>query len=306
MISITKSRIRSLDSNLPGNLRGKKLALVIKLSGNEKRAKRVGFSEAPADGDTIVPKPVGPVTRRNTFGVDTIHRNQEKERHVRTMEWTHQEWAGRGETRTVTTLVDVPYFKYPRNHTDGPELELTLATHDGTQFVTLNDKLPYGNGREADLLFAINLFLEIFGYVDVLTEDMEEIPTAAQTKRLSWVILPKGARISEDDIKEVLSRSKRIRPVEMLRQERISGFKPNVIAVGQAGFSGYIIYVFTSKKIAVLESVRYGNASYVIPNDNWEALSKMTKQELLSKSLVTAREIHSIQWFERIKKLLED
>jgi hypothetical protein len=128
----------------------------------------------------------------------------------------------------------------------------------------------------------------------------------SKIRRLNWVVLPKGEKISEDDLKEILSRSKRIRPVEMLRQERISGFKPDVIAIGQAGFTGYIIYVFSKKKIAVLESVKYGNASYVIGDDNWQTLSKMTKKELLSKSLVHAREIHTTKWFVKIKKLLED
>lgn len=36
----------------------------------------------------------------------------------------------------------------------------------------------------------------------------------------------------------------------------------------------------------VLESAIYGNATYIIPKENWEVLSQKTKQELINERLV--------------------
>lgn len=305
MVDIHKKRIRSLHNNLPGALAGKKLILAVGFDQNSTKAKRVGFTDKPGVGDTILPKPVGPATRFNAHGKDKVLRNREKETLYRTMQWSHVEWHGRDKVQ-VTTLVDVPYKRYPREHIDGYEHQLTIKEKDGKLLVTLIDSIAYEDSREDELTAAINVFLEIFGYVEVYDEQLEVISSPAELRHLNWIVLPKGEKITEDQLKEALSKSKRVRPVELLRQERISSFKPDIRAVGAGGFTGYVIYVFSTKHIAVLESIRYGNASYVIASDNWEELSKMTKQQLLSNSLVKQREIHTKGWFAVIKRLLGD
>lgn len=305
MIDIHKKRIRSLQNNLPTTLAGKKLTLAVDFSQNSAKAQKIGFDENPKAGDTIVPKAVGPVTRFNAYGKDKILRDQQKETLYRTMEWSHVEWHGRDKEQ-VTSLVDVPYKRYPREHVDGYEHELTIKEKDGKLLVTLNGHVTYDKVNEDRLLVAINIFLEIFGYVEVYDEQMEVIPSPSELRHLNWIVLPKGEKITEAQLKDALSRSKRVRPVELLRQERISSFKPDIRAVGMGGFTGYVIYVFSTKHIAVLESIRYGNASYVVASDNWEKLSTMTKQQLLAKSLVKQREIHTKGWFAKIKEILGD
>lgn len=302
--SIHKNKIRSLSSNLPGSLHGKKLILAVDFKSNQAMAENIGFAANPTKGDTVLPKPIGSATRFNANGKEKILRDQPKEKLYRTQEWTHEEWRGKGETETVTSLVDIPYYRYPREHIDGYGHELTIKEVSGNKLISLNGKLTYDNSSSDSLISAINVFLEIFGYVDIYDESMEPIPAPEEIRRLNWVVLPKGQKISESDLKDILSKSKRIRPVEMLRQERISSFKPDIRAIGMGGFTGYVIYVFNQKKIAVLESIKYGNASYVISSNNWEELSKMTKQQLLSKSLVKQREIHTTGWFAKIKALL--
>jgi len=308
MISVNKKRIRSLDSNLPASLKGKKLVLAVQLDGEIKKAQRAGFGDSPKDGDTILPKPLGPVTRFNANGKDKIRRDLPKEKLYRTQEWTHEEWAGRGETVTVTSLVDIPYYRYPREHIPATGFELTIATKASAKFITLSSKLIYDAANSEELTVAINLFLEIFGHVEIYDEALEPMPNPEQLRRLNWHVLPPGKKLTREELikalDEILSKSKRIRPVEILRQDRIHGFGPNLIAVGTAGFTGYIVYIFNDKGIAVLESLRYGNASYVLDSTRWEDLSKMTKQELLSKELVKKREIHTKNWFARIKELL--
>lgn len=304
MISINKKRIRSLKNNLPSNLIDKKLVLAVNFEQNKNRAVKVGFDDNPAVGDTILPKAIGRATAFNAYGKNKILRSQPKEKVYRTQEWPHTEWRGRGETEEVTSLVDIPYYRYPRQHIDGYEHELTVTEKDGTKLIALSSGITYADDNSNQIVSAINVFLEIFGHVEVYDENLDVILSATEVRRLNWIVLPKGEKISESQLKGVLSRSKRVRPVEMLRQERIGAFKPNIIATGQGGFTGYVIYVFNAKGIAVLESIRYGNASYVLSSDNWEELSKMTKQQLLSKSLVKQREIHTKSWFDRIKKIL--
>ena len=203
-------------------------------------------------------------------------------------------------------VVAKPYYRYPRQHIDGYEYELTVSEKAGTKLIVLASDITYTDDNHDRLVSAINIFLEIFGYVEVYDENLDIILSPTEVRRLNWVILPKGEKISEGQLKDVLSKSKRIRPVEILRQERISAFKPDIRAIGKGGFTGYVIYVFGTKGIAVLESVRYGNASYILSSDNWEELSKMTKQQLLAKSLVRQREIHTKSWFDRIKKILSN
>lgn len=304
MLSIHKKSIRSLGNNLPGTLIGRKLTLAVDFDSNQAKAEIIGFKASPAVGDTFMPKPIGTATRFNAHGKEKILRDQPKEKLYRTQEWTHEEWRGKGESVTVTSLVDIPYYRYPREQIDGYGHELTIKEVKGSKLISLNGGLTYDDTNADSLISAINVFLEVFGYVDIYDESMEAIPAPSEIRRLNWIILPKGQKISEADLKDILSKSKRVRPVEMLRQERISSFKPDIRAIGMGGFTGYVIYVFSQKKIAVLESIKYGNASYVIANDNWEDLSKMTKQQLLAKSLVKQREIHTKGWFAKIKKLL--
>ncbi|MEX0748867.1 MAG: hypothetical protein WD467_02790 [Candidatus Saccharimonadales bacterium] len=304
MLIIKKRWIRSLNNNLPGDLRGGVVNIAVKLESNENVAQKIGFGKNPKIGDTLTPKPVGPATRFNAHGREKILRNREKEKLYRTQEWTREEWAGRGQTRTVTSLVDIPYYRYPREHIDGFDLELTIREFNGQKHIVLTEGIRWDDGSTEKLITAINIFLEVFGQAEILNESLEEIPSPAEIRRLNWIVLPKGEKITQESLDEILSKSRRIRPVQMLRQERISSFNPDIRAIGMGGFTGYVVYVFKKKGIAVMESVKYGNASYIIAADNWEKLSKMTKQQLLSKSLVQSRETHTKKWFARIKKLL--
>ena len=75
------------------------------------------------------------------------------------------------------------------------------------------------------------------------------------------------------------------------------------VAEGINGFSGYYAYVF--KNHCVLESAAYGNATYIIPKENWESLSQRTKQELLDEDLVVAKIIHTSDWKYQIRRVIK-
>lgn len=308
MLSIQKKRVRELDSNLPAILKDKSLMLAVPVSSHEKRLTKLGFNEPFAAGDTILPRAVGPVTRFNAYGRDKIRRDLPKEEVYRSALWTREQWAGRGQTRTVTDIVYRKYMRYPREHIDGFNLELTITEKDGELYIALPEAIKYSPANKEKLTSAINIFLEAFGEVVVFDEAMEPIAIPENLRHLRWRILPPGERISkeklEEALKDTLSRSKGTRAAEVARQEFLSTQKPDLIAVGQGGFSGYVAYVFEKQGLTLLESIRYGNATYLLDITGWEELSKLTKAQLLANNLAKGREVHTKNWLERIQKLL--
>jgi hypothetical protein len=76
------------------------------------------------------------------------------------------------------------------------------------------------------------------------------------------------------------------------------------VAIGQAGFSGYLIFGFTSRNLFICESVFYGNATYVFESD-WEKLSKLSKAEILNQDLQKDRIIHREGWERKIATLFK-
>ena len=308
MLIIQKKRVRELDSNLPTILKEKPLALAVPVGAHEKKLTRLGFNNPIVVGDTILPRAVGPVTRFNAYGRDTIRRDLPKEEVYRSALWTRKQWAGRGQTETVTDIVYRKYMRYPREHINGFNIELTITEKDGEQYVTLPKTIAYTPANKELLTVAINIFLEVFGEVAIFDETMEPITIPNNLQHLRWRILPPGEKITkqklEEALKDVLSRSKGTRAAEVARQEFLSTQGPDVIAVGQGGFSGYVAYVFKKKGLTLLESIRYGNATYLLDITDWEELSKLTKAQLLANNLAKGREVHTKNWLERILKLI--
>lgn len=54
----------------------------------------------------------------------------------------------------------------------------------------------------------------------------------------------------------------------------------------------------------VLESALYGNATYIIPKENWEVLSQKMKKELLDEKIVIEKVIHSKNWKSNIRSII--
>ncbi len=79
-------------------------------------------------------------------------------------------------------------------------------------------------------------------------------------------------------------------------------FKAEMIGEGINGFKGYFAYVFSI--LCILESVVYGNATYVIPRDNWEILSQKTKKELFDEEKVVAKISHTEKWSQKVRTIL--
>lgn len=301
---IKKRRIRDLESNLPTVKDGQKIIIGAKnLDDKEVQLKKIGFENIDI-GTTVLPSPAfGPVSRFNANGKNLVHKDKPKETAYRTIEWHWKQWHGK-DTVDKSKLVDVPYKRYPRSFIVPPsvELKLTTSTKGDTIFVTP----MYTMGFEDDvLLHAINLFLEIFGECYVYTEDLDEI-IKTETTRLNWKILPERKRPwrqLKDELKPVISKVRKgKRDFIEKRLETINAFEPEFTAVGTAGFAGYIIMGFPSSNVFVLESLYYGNATYVLGTD-WESISKLIKAEILNENLHKDRIIHRVSWFDKIKSI---
>lgn len=92
-------------------------------------------------------------------------------------------------------------------------------------------------------------------------------------------------------------------PVIEKRFQAINQHEPDFVAVGRAGFSGYLIFGFPDRNLYVLESTETNNATYILRED-WERLSTLTKAEILGAELHERRVIHRENWFAEIEGIL--
>ena len=306
---IKKKRIRNLERNLPGIQHGTDLVLIAPINDvPTQRIQRVGFSAIPRVGEKILPSRLGPVSRFNAEGSFIRHRNQPKETHYIQREWRYQQWHGKDKVE-VTDYVDVPYKRYPRTPVPPPGIELSIvALPDGRLAIATEGSVLFDPQSPCKLRHSINLMLELFGFCDVVNKDLA--PTGvAPTISLNWRVLPPGEMPwsqLQPHLKRVFNvRRQGTRPVIEYRLKEINSYKPTFVAVGNGGFTGYVIFGFPKIGIYVLECAHYGNATYVFDRD-WRELSKLTKAEILIQDRHKARFIHQPQWETRIRSLFKD
>jgi len=163
-----------------------------------------------------------------------------------------------------------------------------------------------GEEKEELTIHKINIFLELFHFCTVFTGRLEEFLTP-NLRRLNWEVLPRGQYPWEKlqpHVQPVLNNAKeQNRVVAEYRIAKITSHQPEFVAVGRAGFVGYLVFGFPEKDLYVLESAFTGNATYVFDKD-WEDLSKRTKAEIIQGKLEKDRIIHRENWHYHIDRLL--
>lgn len=302
---IKQSRIRNLSK-----LKGIEVGTVIRVGvSNVERfldkLQEIGFPPEIYEGQTILPKSIGPVSRRNSIGDYIEHKDKEKETCYRMIEWTYKQWAGRGQTKEVTDSTVVPYKRYPRTEIPPQSIEITVARKED-EIAIISPEIRFIGENEKLIIHVVNLFLEIFGECEILNSSNESIISPRLIK-LNWEVLPRGKMPWEkrktqiiDFINTAKGNNKKV--IEK-RLETINKYNPDFTAIGNGGFNGYIIHGFEDKNIYVLESIYTNNATYVL-EDEWEYISQLTKAEILSESLHKDRIIHSNNWYNNINSLL--
>lgn len=301
-------RIQNLESYLRCVTPGKRIVFGV---GNIARfqglLEKVGFTPALEVGESVLPSPIfGARSRYNSFGKCLIHKDRPKEIAYRMVEWHWKQWCGRGKTEEVSDFRDVPYQRYPRTHIPAPSVELRIAANVQGQRIIASPLIVYDASNHSRLLHIINLFLEIFGECQVFHENLNAMINVP-LKRLNWTVLPPGrypwSKLRQE-VKSVIERAPRgNQSIIENRLESINKYGPDFVAVGRAGFRGYIIFGFTSKNLFVLESIQFGNATYIL-GERWEEISTLTKAEILNDSLHQERIIHRVGWHRKVHGVL--
>lgn len=304
---IVGKRKRKIDRKLLFLKEGKKINIGVPVNeDNSKILKNIGFTESLNEGETVLPIYDGPISNFNAEGKYLIHRDQSMETAYRQREWTWEQWAGYHETETHSKIVDVPYKRYPRTFISPPSVELSIVKNSKDKIYVVGPEQILDLSNSERMLHIINLFLEIFGYCEVLTEDLENY-VLKNVRRLNWEVLPPGKwpwnKIKDKILPIIQQTNKQKQVVIIHRLKAITKFEPEFSAIGQAGFRGYLVFGFPKKNIYTLESIFTGNATYIFEED-WEHLSKLTKAEILKESLQKDRIIHRKKWDQYINDLL--
>lgn len=308
MITISKKRIRNLYNYLPKSLYKKQLVFTADIGRhNEGYLEFLGFEMPLENGHTILPAPIGSISRMNADGKSIPIKDQPKETRYRDVEFTRTEWRGNGETEEVTSNVWVPYKRYQRLSIPPVNVELSIFENSIGQILVKTPNIVWENNDEI-IIHTINLLLELFGDCYVFEENNEIEIITLEKQVLNWEIFPTG-EYPWETVKEVISKNKRKQAkrsyrAAMQRFKFIHSFEPNFYASGRGGYSGYVVFGF-DKKFFILESQYSDNATYIF-NNQWEELSKLTKKEIISDELQKARFIHNPKWEKNINEFINN
>lgn len=220
------------------------------------------------------------------------------------------------ELRTIFTLSYYPYGNidagerefdvermcYPRVDVAPLGIEMVLIESEAGQKYVVAD---LDNYDDYHLLTAINIFVEVFGFCHLSDEGFEEKKGIARL-HCNWEFLPPGEWPSKH-LDNYITNSKDNDKKHLYFKERLEHIEKigcSVAYTGNGGFSDYVAYQF--KKICVLESAEYANATYIVPIDIWEELSKMTKYQLYSNNYCLRRLPHTTKWREQIVEIVHE
>lgn len=304
-----KKRIRSLSSVEKSVENGCEFIVgVDDISRFATKLKRIGFPESLESGSMILPAPIGPASLYNAEGKYIILKDLPMEKSYSSRDWHWKEFHGPYDRIERSKIVDVPHDRYPRSFVQPPSIELLIAESTKKQKIIISPALELSKQNSDVIIHTVNLFLELFGECQFFTKDLAAVWNIP-TRRLNWTILPPGempwSQLRKAIDPFIQKAPKGNQPVIQYRLETINRYKPDFQAVGHGGFSGYVILGFKDKNLYTLESIYYGNATYIF-DENWEELSKKTKAEILNEKLQTARLIHREGWDINISNLLGD
>lgn len=287
---ITKKRILKL--NLPHGYNVDNIEVGVPVLSDE--AKKVNLKKV---GDTILPAAYfGINSAKNANGYSYTDKTKPKENRYITTNW----FQPYGNEYASPVSVDIYRDCYPVVHVPPTEIEFTLHENsDGEKYVIA---VLTSNVRKNLLKEVVNLFLEIYGFCFIFSNEISIVQGTKRT-RCNWEILPPGKKPS-GHVKEQLQKlGYDFDTFDVARLEMLDKYEVEQIAEGINGFDGYYAYVFT--KHCVLESAKYGNATYIIPKENWEIFSQKTKKELTDQNVVIDKIVHTESWGKKIRMALQ-
>ncbi|OJH18968.1 hypothetical protein BLX88_10395 [Bacillus obstructivus] len=299
-----KSYIRSIEKyikSVDGVFR-----LGVKITNeNKEKIEKIGFPAFEA-GQAMFPPIVGRFTRFNVEGKEIIRRDLPKETIYVSMYSTRKEFRGRDQTEEVTDFVDIPRQVYKKEIIPGTGFEIVIEAKGDDLFLLINETFNKETDSEIATVGA-NIILELVGYCEVFSEQLDTYYKPSYLKRYNWIFLESKELPWEERkerFKEIVESSKKSKQMVIWeRLETIVQYKPDFEAIGQNGFSGYVVFGFKDKELYVFESANVGNATYIVKGD-WESVSKMSKAEIIKNNLHEWRLIHRNDWKGKVKKVL--
>jgi hypothetical protein len=160
---INKKRINSIESNIGRIKSGSKFIIGIKAIERYRNVLiNMGFSEQLEIGETLLPKPSGPVGKYNALGKYLVHKDQPMETAYRTRIWRWKQWAGRGKTKNMSKIVEVPYKRYPRTFIEPPSIEFTISANIKGEKVITTPVFGSGGFRFSFFFFPLFDIISLF------------------------------------------------------------------------------------------------------------------------------------------------
>lgn len=266
--------------------------------------KQIGFAKPPNEGDTILPSVVGAATRRNAEGYYLLHNDKPKVLRIFELASRRSQFCGRNQREIVEDYHSYSKLCWQKTLIDPTNLELTYIKGDDGDYYYVSRVLRLG--RDDDMVVvAINVFLDLFGLCHVSDMKHGGLPSVP-VRRVNWELLRPGTTGSTSALNALVASipKKTQRKLAKRQFDRLHEFAPTELAVGQGGFKGYVAFQFKELGLVLLESIEPNNATYVF-GDNWEKLSQLTKQEVLSGQLQIDRIIHTKDWLNRVRYLMK-
>lgn len=299
-----KSYIRSIEKYVKSV--DKVFRLGVKITKeNKEQIGEIGFPSLEV-GQAMFPPVVGRFTRFNVEGKEITRRDLPKETIYVSMYSTRREFRGRDQTEEVTDFVDIPRQVYKKEIIAGTGFEIVIEAKDDDLFLLINATFNKDTDLEKAVVGA-NIILELIGYCEVFSEQLDTYYKPSQLKRYNWVFLESNGwpwEERKERFKKIVESGKKSKQMVIWeRLETIANYNPDFEAIGQNGFSGYVIFGFKDKGLYVFESANVGNATYIVRGD-WESVSKMSKAEIIQNNLHEWRLIHRNDWKGKVKKVL--
>ncbi len=252
------------------------------------------------EGLVIEPSPnLGVNCKRNAFGDSYPDKTKPKEfRVINTIHWSLPDWGG----HIHEGYVDITREVYQRVKLPAYNIEFLLTTNENNESFIIA-KLDEKNNIDI-IKQTINMFLEIFGFCQIFDKNLC-ITKRVKIKRCNWELLPPGTKA---DISRIIGNNqqtvqKNKHDFNQYRLDILNSYNLPVVYEGTNGFLGYYAYVFA--KICVLENAYYGNATYIVPKEKWQKLSKMSKQEILITKEIIEKINHSEKWESKIRSIIK-
>lgn len=291
--------IRNPWRHIPSQLVGNDFVAYVEVDSID-ALKAVGFSSPAVDNESILPnQTLNRATKENSNGQEIIRKDLPKESYSIDYCAIVPNF-GDYSKGTHLHFGTLTRYKYKREYGTPELIHFLLSIKDGKTFV-YSERMLAEQKNGPRLCLMLNLFRFCFGCLPQFSQDYQD-PVFKIDKK-EWSFLPSGSKLSD-----FLNQVKKERMnKESAFTKRLEFIKPysvdNVMAVGSNGFEGYVC-IKTSKSF-IMECNLNSNATYIVPlTDDWEALSKMTKTDVIEAKLAK-RVFHTSTWEENMLEYLQ-